>query len=376
MITCDNGRMLEFLWFVGFCEEFPSQLASRIGGHPEWNRHVKYRAIQRGYVEVFKGNYRRRVIRSLRLTEAGLDYICTRDPRSAAYLLSKENNGIPTTNRLRYILRLHALATGLVMAHNTGAVFLPDQKPSLLLKASTRILPDAHLIYYYSAGEIRAAIQELEPDSVAKTSRIVGIVIHGARCFCLYHTGHSRMYWQRFNEENTVAAIETLLLARGFNCTSFSQVIIATNSSVAVKIAKQRVNGQSRYFTVSSAYNSCFFVENNAYGDNLLSLIVNPKKQAMLNQRILEEYAEPTIKSRSYDAVTKDGLRPVVLAYPFDLLALLNTDPAPRGFAYSPILLCFDYQAEAMQSIVGPKIEVRTCIGGETIEQEKLGKDP
>jgi len=58
------------------------------------------------------------------------------------------------------------------------------------------------------------------------------------------------------------------------------------------------------------------------------------------------------------------------------LLALLNTDPAPRGFAYSPILLCFDYQAEAMQSIVGPKIEVRTCIGGETIEQEKLGKDP
>ena len=55
MITGDSGRMLEFLWFVGYCEEFPSQLALRVGGHPEWNRHVKYKAIKKGYVEVFRG---------------------------------------------------------------------------------------------------------------------------------------------------------------------------------------------------------------------------------------------------------------------------------------------------------------------------------
>ena len=31
----------------------------------------------------------------------------------------------------------------------------------------------------------------------------------------------------------------------------------------------------------------------------------------------------------------------------------------PDGFRGSPIMLCFDYQAQTVQGIVGPSIEVR-----------------
>ena len=31
MITCKNDRLLELLWFVGYCIEFPTQLAVRNG---------------------------------------------------------------------------------------------------------------------------------------------------------------------------------------------------------------------------------------------------------------------------------------------------------------------------------------------------------
>ena len=34
MITGKDDRMLELLWLVGYCVEFPTQLAVRIGGHP------------------------------------------------------------------------------------------------------------------------------------------------------------------------------------------------------------------------------------------------------------------------------------------------------------------------------------------------------
>lgn len=379
MITGDSGRMLEFLWFVGYCEEFPSQLALRVGGHPEWNRHVKYKAIKKGYVEVFRGTYMQRVIRSLRLTEAGLEYICSKDPGSAAYILAKDNAGISTNNRLRSILRLHALATGLVMAHNAGALVLPHQKPSLMFDSLTdpnRIPVDPQAIYYYSANEIRTAIQEFEPDSVAKTSRIIGIMVHGSLCFCLYYSGRSRMYWQRTNEENTVAAIDALLSARGFHCSSYSQVIIASQQKLAITISKQKVNGLSRYFTVSTSYNNCYFVENSFRGDWLLKLLIQPRMQAQLNRKLLENYSSNDTNARGYAAVTKDGLRPVVLAYPFDLLELMNLSPVPEGFHYSPILLCFDYQADTIQSIVGPKFEVRPCTGGTQIEQEDIWKDP
>ena len=79
MITCKSDRLLEFLWFVGYCIEFPSQLAVRIGGHPEWNRHVMYRAIELGYVVVNRCTYRGRILRSLRLTSKGIDYIAIAD---------------------------------------------------------------------------------------------------------------------------------------------------------------------------------------------------------------------------------------------------------------------------------------------------------
>ncbi|MFQ9140787.1 MAG: hypothetical protein ACLR4W_00350 [Oscillospiraceae bacterium] len=52
MITCKNDRLLELLWFVGYCIEFPTQLAVRIGGGAEWNRRVMYRAIREGYVKL------------------------------------------------------------------------------------------------------------------------------------------------------------------------------------------------------------------------------------------------------------------------------------------------------------------------------------
>lgn len=53
MITCKNDRLLELLWFVGYCIEFPTQLAVRISGGAEWNRRVMYRAIREGYVRLY-----------------------------------------------------------------------------------------------------------------------------------------------------------------------------------------------------------------------------------------------------------------------------------------------------------------------------------
>ena len=44
MITCKNGRLLELLWFDGYCIEFPTWLAVRIGG-AKWSRRDMYRAI-------------------------------------------------------------------------------------------------------------------------------------------------------------------------------------------------------------------------------------------------------------------------------------------------------------------------------------------
>ena len=49
----------------------------------------------------------------------------------------------------------------------------------------------------------------------------------------------------------------------------------------------------------------------------------------------------------------------LILHYQCDLLKLSDIRPIPEGFRGSPIMLCFDYQTQTVQGIVGPAIEVR-----------------
>lgn len=91
MITCKNDRLLELLWFVGYCIEFPTQLAVRIGGGAEWNRRVMYRAIREGYVKLYRRKHKRHVIRSLSLTQKGFDYVAQSDPEAVAMIYSRIN---------------------------------------------------------------------------------------------------------------------------------------------------------------------------------------------------------------------------------------------------------------------------------------------
>ena len=369
MITCKNDRMLELLWFVGFCGEMPSQLALRVGGHPDWNRHVKYRAIHEGYLTVFRGKDRQRVIRSLRLTEKGLDYISERDPAALAFILAKHHGGTISRNNMEKTMRRHSLAIALLMSVNAGAEILPTRKPGLL-PDDPKITEEPTRPIYYTAEELRVGIQAFEPNSVAKTSRILGVIVSGKQCFCLYHTGHTRMYWMRNQEENTVASIATLLSSRGFHCTVFNQVIIGSNLNVAVRIARYKLNGRSRYFTLSDEYNHCYFLVNNSAGDELLGILINPERRQTFEQNVLKGYSPPPDWTRYCEAVTTDGKRPVILGYPFDLLRMYDLDGSHTGFKQSPILLCFDYQREALQTITGPLVEVRPFQGGYADERE------
>ena len=193
MFAGKYNRMLELLWFIGYCREFPSQLADRICGHPDWNRHVKYAALKKGYISVYRVQYRQRVIRSLRLTPLGLEYIAQRDPKVLPYVMAQQDSGAGTRNVTERILRYHAQATALIMARNAGAVFLPDQKPSLLANPlASSAAYDPKQKYFFTTQEFREAIQERENRSdptmrtVAKSSRLLGVIVHGRCCYCLY----------------------------------------------------------------------------------------------------------------------------------------------------------------------------------------------
>ena len=372
MITCKNDRLLELLWFVGYCIEFPTQLAVRIGGGAEWNRRVMYRAIREGYVKLYRRKHKRHVIRSLSLTQKGFDYVAQSDPEAVAMIYSRINCSERVyPSKVDKILRLHAIAVGTVMAHAADAEILISQKPSLMSPAkrtSNTITPDPTQCYYYASHELRVAIEEYSPESVSKSSRTIGIVVKGKHCYFLYFTGSTRMYWMKNSEENYAAAVKSLLLARGFGVTTIHQVVIGSTMSVAQRLCHSAKPFGNKYFVVSTFFAQCLFLTNNPDGDSLLKIILNPDMALELNQAILAPYHPPRTPNREYDAIDVQHDKPVILNYQCDLLKLSDIRPIPEGFRGSPIMLCFDYQTQTVQGIVGPAIEVRPVESMNTVK--------
>ena len=363
MITCKNDRLLELLWFVGYCIEFPTQLAVRIGGGAEWNRRVMYRAIREGYVRLYRKKHKRHVIRSMSLTQKGFEYVAQRDPEALSMIYSRVNSSERVyPGWIDKILRLHAIAIGTVMSNAAGATLLISQKPSLMSpakRATNAVVPDSNKIYYYAAHELRVAIEEYSPESVSKSSRTIGIIVKGRCCFFLYFTGSTRMYWMKNSEENYAAAVKSLLLARGFGITSIHQIVIGSTMSVAQRLCHGAKPFGNKYFVVSTFFAQCLFLTNNKEGDTLLKLILHDELAMEINHAALSPFHPPRIPTREYDAIETSLDRAVLLNYQCDLLMLSDIHPMPEGFRGSPIMLCFDYQTQVIQRIVGPAIEVR-----------------
>lgn len=325
----------------------------------------RYRAIREGYVKLFRKKHQRHVIRSLSLTEKGFDYVAQGDPEAWAMIHSRINNSDPVYPAwIDKILRLHAIATGTVMSNAAGAEILQSRKPSLMSPAKrtkNSIPPDPNSAYYFASHELRAAIEEYSPESVSKSSRTIGIIVKGNQCYFLYFTGSTRMYWMKNSEENYAAAIKSLLIARGFGVTTIHQVVIGSTMSVAQRLCHSAKPFGNKYFVVSTFFAQCVFLTNNADGDNLLKIILHPDMALKINQAMPAPYHPPRTPNREYDAIDVLLDRPVILNYQCDLLKLSDITPMPGGFRGSPIMLCFDYQAQTVQGIVGPsKINCKT----------------
>ena len=168
------------------------------------------------------------------------------------------------------------------------------------------------------------------------------------------------MYWMKDTEENYTGSVQTLLNSRGFHITTIEQIIIGSSMNVAAKVCRGPQGlKRDHYFVVSHDFNSCCYVTNNTDGDALLRLIVNPDLAMKLNRRVLAPYKPPEVNTREYDAVEASSNRPVILNYTCDLIQILFAGSAPIGFEGGSIMLCFDYQAQVIQRILGPSVEVR-----------------
>ena len=83
---------VKLIEFIGLCGEVPVSLVRKLPGYYDYNRRLVTRLVQEGYLKErrMKG-YRRRIVRSLSLTEVGLGQIQRIRSRRADRHILQEN---------------------------------------------------------------------------------------------------------------------------------------------------------------------------------------------------------------------------------------------------------------------------------------------
>jgi len=336
------------------------QMPERINGYSDWMRHMKYKAIEAGYLEVFRKNHCNRVVRSLRITDLGMRYLAKYDFNALQLVQSRPNYKEISRSDMSKMVRQHALAIGLVIAKNIGATIWPNLRPSILDENGCLddINPNMDMIYYYPIWEFREAIKELSKDAIAKTSRMVGVIVHGNTYLCLYYFGTKRCYYRPGQEDNIIAMVGEILRRRGFECSKSIQVIVGSSMRNMPHIVRGREDPRSKLFVVPN-YRDCFYIENSKEGDAILAVLADAERKAKLDKWYLKDYLPPDEYATGYDGITKDGMRPVILAYTCNLRVLRYIDFYNASCAEGPLILCYDYQQDAIVQLVGPLYEVR-----------------
>ena len=182
-----RGMML--LKVVGACGEFPVRLVREMGGYYDYLRRIVTELVREGYLKErrMKG-YRRRMVRSLSLTEKGLLQIKREDPVIAKIIQDHAFSPGGGQGDWKKTLRLHRSAACYLAALRLGALWRPGRE-----KRSATV----DRLVYYSAYEFHRMY-----GSDRKGSRVSGVFFYGNIYFPVCWLGANNMFWNQDVEQN------------------------------------------------------------------------------------------------------------------------------------------------------------------------------
>ena len=276
-----NGCMaVKLMEFVGLCGEVPVPLVRKLPGYYDYNRRLVTRLVQEGYLKErrMKG-YRRRIVRSLSLTEAGLGQLQRVSPGQAqrvrAHVLAPENGH----GNWKKTLRLHRGAACLLAAIKLKAVWQPGrQKDAALEKQLT----------YYSAYELA---REYGWDN--KGARLSGVLVSRSAYSPLYYLGDSNMRWSDEAERMFLDHVESSPL--GCGRTLGSSLLLGESWDLLESLITHAVNPRSRLIHFTK-YSSFRYFTMDDMGLHLLKLYLDDTYLLAFQQYLLQNgVCEPSM---------------------------------------------------------------------------------
>ncbi len=246
---------------------------------------------------------------------------------------------------------------------NAGVSVFRDERPMIFSPTYAGNEPLV-LPAFYNTREIQESGTLF---TKTKGARYTGVLLTAKDIFVTYNTGSAPIKWEYRAELRVKSLMVQELCIDRFPSRYYhgnvKGLVFGNSMETAYEIL---VNKRKNYFLLDDNYNHFHFLTNDRYGETILKLLClqeyATKLDAQLTAGLLPAKTDFPVDN---DAMTATGM-PVLLAYTCNLKRIRRFGTALGLHQKKGILICFDFQADALHRFCGENAEIQILDFDET----------
>lgn len=346
-----NSLNYELLSLTAICGEVPCGCSARLTASESYRKKVVTSLTHDKLLRIFSRHH----LRGYRLGVRGKRLLLQQEPERFAFYLSgcSDTNAIKSEVSRR--VRLHRIAQTYVTMLNAGALIYRDEKPPIFSPTANGPFRIEHPCFYDSREMKEAGLKMLK----IRGSRMAGALFMSSRVFAVYNSMEFLPIFEPQVEMRAKVMLEQVCHAKiSFNLKA-SGLLLSDSIDTLRMLLERAQTGKRDHFLLHDGYEHFYFLTNDFYGESLLWILCHPESIAQLDSLLQQDFQPPSPDSRfEHDALAGSGAL-VLFSYLPDIPRLFRFISAINFLKYSGIIVCFDFQADALRPLCGDSIELQ-----------------
>ena len=346
-----NSLNYELLSLTAICGEVPCSCSSRLTASESYRKKVVTSLTHDKLLRIFS----RQHLRGYRLDVRGKRLLLQQEPGRFAFYLSGCSDTNAIKSEIPRRIRLHRIAQTYVTMLNAGAMIYRDEKPPIFSPAASGPFHIEQPCLYDSREMKEAELEMLK----IRSSRMAGALFTSSRVFAVYNSMEFLPIFEPQVEQRAKVMLEQVCRTKiSFNLKA-NGLLLSDNIDILRTLLERSRTRRLDHFLFNDGYEHFYFLTNDFYGETLLQLLCRPDIIEHVDAALLQELQPSIPNSRlECDAVDDSGT-PVLFCYLPDIPRLYRFVSALDLLNITGILVCFDFQADALRPLCGDNIELQ-----------------
>lgn len=352
VLPSHDSASYELLSLTALCGEFPCDSAARLIGSESYRKKIVTGLTHNRLLRIFSRNH----LRGYRLGIRGKRLLQDQEAERFLFYLSGCGNTNAIKSEPSRRLRLHRIARTYITMKYAGITIFRDEKPPLF-SPDTKNAISIEDVYFYDSREMKELRSEMLK---IYGSRMTGALFTPKQAFAVFNAMDSIPTFDPQIERRAKVMLQRVCQIRTVATRKVDGILLADHWQTLYILLENTKSSEKEYFLFGEGYEHFYFITNDYYGEALLWMLCNPDATKQFHALLLQSFCpSPKDSAIENDAVTEDGM-PILFAYQPDLPKLYRFYAALELHKRSGIIVCFNFQEDALRPFCGSRIKLQT----------------